>query len=187
MTMLAFQTQVQDLLPDVEARMRSQTAGYHPILKDALDQLLDSGGKRVRPTVVLLVSSMLGVARDLSISLAAAVELLHTATLVHDDLIDDAKLRRGKPTLNATLSTSATILTGDFLFSQAAWLGAQVEITGSNAHVRQHAFHDCQWRDHPDLRAQCPYRPGDLSTAHLCQNGVNVRAIGKSASLSWGG
>jgi len=126
MTALAFQTPVQELLGDVEARMRAQAEGYHPILKEALNQLLDSGGKRVRPTVVLLASSMLGVERQLSIDLAAAVEMLHTATLVHDDLIDESQMRRGRPTLNATWNTPATILTGDFLFSQAAWLGAQV-------------------------------------------------------------
>ncbi|MBX3049214.1 MAG: polyprenyl synthetase family protein [Anaerolineales bacterium] len=126
MTTLTFQTQIQDLLLEVEARMRAQGDGYHPILKEALDQLLGSGGKRVRPTVVLLVSGMLGVDDYRSTSLAAAVELLHTATLVHDDLIDDSKLRRGQPTINSTLSTPATILTGDFLFSQSAGLGAQV-------------------------------------------------------------
>ena len=126
MTTLAFQTPVQELLAEVEGRMRAQAEGYHPILKEALDQLLDSGGKRVRPTVVLLASSMLHVDRELSIDLAAAVEMLHTATLVHDDLIDESQMRRGKPTLNATWNTPATILIGDFLFSQAAWLGAQV-------------------------------------------------------------
>jgi geranylgeranyl pyrophosphate synthase len=129
MTTLAFHTQVQELLPEVEARMRGQTAGYHPALKKALDQLLDSGGKRVRPTVVLLVCSMLGVEREDSLNLAAAVELLHTATLVHDDLIDGSTLRRGSPTLNSTWNAPATILAGDFLFSQAASLGAQVEST----------------------------------------------------------
>ena len=127
MTTLAFHAQVQDLLPEVEARMRIQTDGYHPSLKKALDQLLDSGGKRVRPTVVLLVSSMLGVDREDSLNLAAAVELLHTATLVHDDLIDGSTLRRGSPTLNSTWNAPATILAGDFLFSQAASLGARVE------------------------------------------------------------
>lgn len=127
MTTLAFHSQVQDLLPEVEARMRIQTDGYHPALKKALDQLLDAGGKRVRPTVVLLVSSMLGVDREDSLNLAAAVELLHTATLVHDDLIDGSTLRRGSPTLNSTWNAPATILAGDFLFSQAASLGAQVE------------------------------------------------------------
>jgi geranylgeranyl pyrophosphate synthase len=120
---------VQDLLPEVEARMRGQAEGYHPSLKKALDQLLDSGGKRVRPTVVLLVSNMLGVDREDSLNLAAAVELLHTATLVHDDLIDGSTLRRGSPTLNSTWNAPATILAGDFLFSQAASLGARVDST----------------------------------------------------------
>lgn len=129
MTTLAFHMHVQDLLPEVEARMRGQTTGYHPALKQALDQLLDSGGKRVRPTVVLLVSSMLGVEREDSLNLAAAVELLHTATLVHDDLIDGSTLRRGSPTLNSTWNAPATILAGDFLFSQAASLGARVDST----------------------------------------------------------
>lgn len=129
MTTLAFTAQVQDLLPEVEARMRMQTDGFHPALKKALDQLLDSGGKRVRPTVALLVSSMLGVDREDSLNLAAAIELLHTATLVHDDLIDGSTLRRGIPTLNSTWNAPATILAGDFLFSQAASLGAQVDST----------------------------------------------------------
>ncbi|MEX1071283.1 MAG: polyprenyl synthetase family protein [Anaerolineales bacterium] len=127
MATLDFQTRVQDLLPEVEERMGQQVKGYHPILQSALDHLLSSGGKRVRPTLALLTSSMLGVGHEISINLAAAVELLHTATLVHDDLIDGASLRRGTPTINAELSDAATILTGDFLFSQAAWLGSQVK------------------------------------------------------------
>jgi geranylgeranyl pyrophosphate synthase len=129
MTTLAFSTKVQDLIPEVEARMRGQTDGYHPALKKALDQLLDSGGKRVRPTLVLLVCGMMNVGREESLNLAAAVELLHTATLVHDDLIDGSTLRRGSPTLNSTWNAPATILAGDFLFSQAASLGAKVDST----------------------------------------------------------
>jgi geranylgeranyl pyrophosphate synthase len=127
MTTLEFQTQIQSLLPQVEERMRAQAEGYHPLIHSALDQLLSSGGKRVRPTVILLVCGMLGVNENDAINLGASVELLHTATLVHDDLIDGATTRRGTPTLNATIKAPATILAGDFLFSQAAWLGAQVE------------------------------------------------------------
>jgi geranylgeranyl pyrophosphate synthase len=126
-TLLTFQSRVQDLLPEVEERMRQQVSGYHPVLRSALEQLLSSGGKRIRPTVALLASSMLGVAHEIQINLAAAVEMLHTATLVHDDLIDGAMMRRGTPTLNVELGDSVTILTGDFLFSQAAWLGSQVK------------------------------------------------------------
>jgi geranylgeranyl pyrophosphate synthase len=127
LTILDFATPIQALIPDVEERMRSQSDGYHPELRIALDQLLASGGKRVRPTVALLVSAMLDVEQERAITLAAAVELLHTATLVHDDFIDGALLRRGSPTLNAQWNSAATVLAGDFLFSQAASLAAEVD------------------------------------------------------------
>ncbi|MQC26097.1 MAG: polyprenyl synthetase family protein [Chloroflexi bacterium] len=127
MTTLDFATPIQALIPAVEERMRSQSNGYRPELRQALDQLLVSGGKRVRPTVALLVAAMFGVEQERAITLAAAVELLHTATLVHDDFIDGALLRRGTPTLNAQWNSAATVLAGDFLFSQAAGLAADVE------------------------------------------------------------
>ena len=105
--------------------MRDVTNGHHPDLGAALDHLLSSGGKRVRPAVALLTGEMLGADRDKIISLAAAIELLHTATLVHDDLIDGALLRRGIPTLNAQWTPGATVLTGDFIFACAAKLAAE--------------------------------------------------------------
>jgi geranylgeranyl pyrophosphate synthase len=111
----------------VEARMRAQSNGQHPDLQAALSHLLSAGGKRVRPTVALLSAGLLDADNDRSITLAAAVELLHTATLVHDDLIDGALLRRGNPTLNAEWSPAATILTGDFIFARAAELAANTE------------------------------------------------------------
>lgn len=93
----------------------------------ALDTILKSGGKRVRPALSLLASRFYHPPGDKVISLAAAVEMLHTATLVHDDLIDGALLRRGNPTLNAIWNPGATVLTGDFLFAWAANLAAQTE------------------------------------------------------------
>jgi len=105
--------------------MRSQAEESHPDLRAALDHLLAAGGKRVRPTLCLLVGNMLGAPLEKLICLGAAVELLHTATLVHDDLIDGALLRRGMPTLNARWSPPATVLTGDFLFARAAKLAAE--------------------------------------------------------------
>ncbi len=126
MTMLDFAIPVQSLIPQVEEKMRNQANGYREELAFALDQLIAAGGKRVRPTVTLLVSAMLGADQDRAITLASAIELLHTATLVHDDLIDGALTRRGMPTLNALWDSSATILAGDFLFSQAAYLAADV-------------------------------------------------------------
>lgn len=114
-------------MPLVEERMRAQSDGHHPDLEIALHHLLNSGGKRIRPTVALLVGGMLGAPRNFTITLAAAVELLHTATLVHDDVIDGSLLRRGSPTLNARWSPGATILTGDFIFARAAKLAAEAE------------------------------------------------------------
>ncbi len=118
---------VQEDIPLVEERMRAQSDDHHPDLKMALHHLLSSGGKRVRPTVTLLVGGMLGAPHENVITLAAAVELLHTATLVHDDVIDGSLLRRGSPTLNARWSPGATILTGDFIFARAAKLAAETE------------------------------------------------------------
>ncbi len=107
--------------------MRSQASESHPDLRAALEHLLAAGGKRVRPTLCLLVGNMLGGDEARLITLSAALEMLHTATLVHDDLIDGALLRRGLPTLNARWSPPATVLTGDFLFARAAKLAAEAD------------------------------------------------------------
>ena len=120
----SFFTPVQKGLQEVETLLRSQTDGAHPDLGTALEHLLASGGKRIRPALGLLTAQMLGAPHDELITLAAAVELLHTATLVHDDLIDGALMRRGNPTLNARWSPPATVLTGDFIFARAAKLAA---------------------------------------------------------------
>ncbi|MBN2043723.1 MAG: polyprenyl synthetase family protein [Anaerolineales bacterium] len=118
---------VQDQIPQVEARMREQANGHHPDLEMAIEHLLNAGGKRLRPTVSILVGKMVDSHQERTITLAAAVELLHTATLVHDDVIDGSLLRRGNPTLNARWSPGATILTGDFIFARAAKLAAETE------------------------------------------------------------
>ncbi len=107
--------------------MRAQADESHPDLRAALGHILAAGGKRVRPTLSLLVGNILGGEEWRLITLGAAVELLHTATLVHDDLIDGALLRRGIPTLNAHWSPPATVLTGDFLFARAAILAAETD------------------------------------------------------------
>ena len=107
--------------------MRAQAGDNHPDMRAALEHILSSGGKRVRPTVVLLVGNMLDAPEEKLVTVGAAIELLHTATLVHDDLIDGSLLRRGMPTLNARWSPAATVLTGDFLFARAAELAAEAD------------------------------------------------------------
>ena len=128
MSSITFFTSVQDQLQFVEQRIREQAGEDHnPDLRSALEHLLLAGGKRIRPTLGLLVGNMLGAPEEKLITLGASVELLHTATLVHDDLIDGALLRRGMPTLNARWSPAATVLTGDFLFARAAKLAAETD------------------------------------------------------------
>jgi len=124
LTTVSFLEPVQESLQAVEALMRQQAAEHHHDLDAALQHLLSAGGKRLRPALVLLTGEMLGAERERLLTLAAAIELLHTATLVHDDLIDGALLRRGIPTLNAHWSPAATVLTGDFMFARAARLAA---------------------------------------------------------------
>jgi geranylgeranyl pyrophosphate synthase len=124
---VSFISPVQEQVKLVEDRMRAQAGESQPDLRAALEHLLGAGGKRVRPTLVLLVGNMLGADENRLITLGAALEMLHTATLVHDDLIDGALLRRGLPTLNARWSPPATVLTGDFLFARAAKLAAEAD------------------------------------------------------------
>lgn len=128
MSSTTFFTSVQEQLQFVEQRIREQAGDeHHPDLRSALEHLLAAGGKRIRPTLGLLVGNMLGAPEEKLVTLGASVELLHTATLVHDDLIDGALLRRGMPTLNARWSPAATVLTGDFLFARAAKLAAETD------------------------------------------------------------
>lgn len=119
--------QVQADIQAVENLMLAQTNEQHPDLRAALELIVKSGGKRIRPTITLLVGQMLDAPHDKLITLAAAIELLHTATLIHDDLIDGSLLRRGMPTLNSQWTPGSTVLTGDFIFARAAQLAADTE------------------------------------------------------------
>ncbi len=118
---------VAEDLHRVEAKMRQFVGDSNETLAEAIDYLVDAGGKRLRPIVVLLATRFQPTDAEKAASLAAAVEMLHTATLVHDDLIDNALFRRGSPTLNAKWSPGATILTGDYMFSRSASLAAETE------------------------------------------------------------
>ncbi len=111
----------------VEERLRKAVEEEHSFLRHILNYLLDTGGKRVRPALVILASKFHDSGAEQVLSLAASVELLHTATLVHDDLLDGSLLRRGNPTLNTSLSPEVVILVGDYLFARAADLAAATE------------------------------------------------------------
>ena len=81
--------------------------------------IIGAGGKRIRPRLVLLFASALGCQRPERFTLAAIVEFIHTATLLHDDVVDESELRRGRDTANAMFGNAASVLVGDFLYSRA--------------------------------------------------------------------
>ncbi|MFZ5908793.1 MAG: polyprenyl synthetase family protein [Chloroflexota bacterium] len=115
-------------LEQVEALLASQVDGNRSPLDAALARLISAGGKRIRPRLALLTGGLLAADPVPLLYLAAAIEMLHTATLIHDDLVDGANLRRGIETLNARESAAASVLVGDFAFTRAARL---VLATGS--------------------------------------------------------
>lgn len=118
---------VQDDLARVEDVFDSiKRVDYGP-LGDMLEIVLSGGGKLLRPALVLLSGRFAEYNLDLLVRLAASVELLHTATLVHDDVMDEASTRRGKPTVNNTYSNTTTVMLGDYLFAHAADEVAQTE------------------------------------------------------------
>lgn len=119
---------VRDDLGRVEDKMRSIGAGAYAPLAEAFLALLGSGGKRLRPALALAAYGFFAEpASDQAVAVAAAVETLHNATLVHDDLIDNALVRRGITTLNAVWDKGATVLAGDYLFARAAGFAAETE------------------------------------------------------------
>jgi len=115
---------IREELGLVEKRLRQAVEVEHSFLGRILSYVLDSGGKRVRPALVILASKFHDSDAEKVLALAASVEMLHTATLVHDDLLDGSLLRRGHPTLNTSLRAEVVILVGDYLFARAADLAA---------------------------------------------------------------
>ena len=124
---LSFVSLVRDDLERVEALLREHPPEQHGVVCTAVDHLVGGGGKRLRPVLVLLSAHLCGAELDRAIFAAAAVEMLHTATLIHDDLIDGSLMRRGMETLNVQWSPAVTVLTGDYIFARAAYLASQAD------------------------------------------------------------
>lgn len=113
----------------VEERLVDAAQIDHPIASVLIPELVQAGGKRLRPLTLILSARAFTFDVELAASAAAAVELLHTASLIHDDTIDRAAIRRGTPTLNTQLSSGAVILIGDYLFAKSAILATSTENT----------------------------------------------------------
>ncbi len=99
----------------IRARLHSEVA----LVSQVSEYIINSGGKRLRPALVLLSAGAMGYVGEHHYELAAVVEFIHTATLLHDDVVDESSLRRGRETANALFGNAASVLVGDFLYSRA--------------------------------------------------------------------
>ena len=120
---IATAKEVFDLLRDdlaaIEREFSDQSASQVAVITEIAEYLIAGGGKRIRPLLLLLSAKALGSTSNSRIKLGAVVEMLHTATLVHDDIIDEADTRRGRPSSNTTWGNAKCVLAGDWLYMQA--------------------------------------------------------------------
>jgi len=129
---------VQDGLRAVEKRLREVVISSHPMLTVAGSHLVEAGGKRVRPLLALLAAQLGDPGRPEVVDAAVVVELTHLATLYHDDVMDEADVRRGAASANSRWSNTIAILTGDYLFARASDLTASL---GTEAtHLQSRTF-----------------------------------------------
>ena len=110
---------ITDDLQAVNALIRRQLHSDVMLINQLAGYIIDSGGKRLRPVTVLLAARACGYSGNAHIDAAAIVEFIHTATLLHDDVVDESSLRRGRETANAIWGNQASVLVGDFLYSRA--------------------------------------------------------------------
>ena len=132
---IATAKEVFDLLRDdlaaIEEEFARDSASPITVVTDISQYLISGGGKRIRPLLLLLAAKALGYEQPARIRLGAVVEMLHTATLVHDDIIDEAEIRRGRPSPNTIWGNPKCVLAGDWLYMQAF----QISLEERNLHV----------------------------------------------------
>jgi len=117
---------VAEDLCSVDREIRVRLSSDVPLIGTVADYIIAAGGKRLRPAVLLLLAGALGYRGNARLLLAAVIEFIHTATLLHDDVVDESDLRRGRATANARFGNAASVLVGDFLYSRAFQMMVEV-------------------------------------------------------------
>lgn len=119
MSLKQIQTPIAADMQIVDTVIRDSLHSEVPLINTIGDHIIGNAGKRLRPALVLLSSGLLGSVSSQQHQLAAIIEFIHTATLLHDDVVDESELRRGKSTANHIFGNAASVLVGDFLYSRA--------------------------------------------------------------------
>lgn len=120
---------IRDELEQVEAMLVGELKSEYPFVDTLVRHGFSLGGKRLRPALLMLSAKAVGAATREHVVLAAVVEMIHTATLVHDDVLDEATLRRYRQTVNAKWNNETSVLLGDYLFTHAFYLASTLETT----------------------------------------------------------
>lgn len=118
---------VQPDLEQIEKNLRRQAGSSLPLIDEINQYLHNAGGKRLRPTVLMLCARMLGQGGEAAVKLGGVVELIHVATLVHDDIIDNARVRRGRASVNARWGNQITVLVGDWMYMTAFYVALELQ------------------------------------------------------------
>src|ERR671935_2570567 len=119
MTFLSMLAPVAEDMRRLDTLIGERLESDVPLVRQVAEYIVAAGGKRLRPALLLLACGALGYRGEARLTLAAVVEFIHTATLLHDDVVDESELRRGRRTANAAFGNAAAVLVGDFLYSRA--------------------------------------------------------------------
>ena len=181
---------IQAELGQVRRRIEEMLCNPDEQIQKCLEYLTEMSGKMIRPTLVLLSGKCVGEIRLEHIDLAAMVELIHRASLLHDDVIDSAEIRRNKLTANALWGNTASVLLGDFLLSRAFYLGTSIQIDGAADILSQTAQDLCCgelkqnfWKGKWDISREQYYQVIEAKTAALFKSSCCFGAMASNASL----
>lgn len=114
-----FEDLVKSELELVDKVIRKDLGSQVPLINTVGEYIISAGGKRIRPLLAVMCGRMLGNSSELVYKMAAMIEYIHTATLLHDDVVDESGLRRGRATANAVFGNAASVLVGDFIYTRA--------------------------------------------------------------------
>ena len=158
-----------------EQRLRAELHNESPFVNELLEYGSQLGGKRLRPALLLLTAKATGAVTDEHYTLAAVVEMIHTATLVHDDVLDEAEMRRHLATVNSRWNNETSVLLGDYLFTHAFYLASTLETTFGCRRIGQSTNIVCEGelrqidsRGNHGLSEEEYYAIIDGKTAELC-------------------
>lgn len=179
---------IQSELEQVQQRIEELLCTPDEQIQQCLEYLIESPGKMIRPALVLLSGACVGHIHSEHIDLAAMVELIHRASLLHDDVIDSAQMRRGKRTANALWGNTAAVLLGDFLLSRAFHVGTSIQINQVAGILSQTAQDLCCgelrqnfWKGQWDISQQQYYQVIEAKTAVLFKSSCGFGAIASNA------